>query len=111
MKDASQSAKNERINELIEFIRKNKFRTLEYDNKLVRNIIKNVTVYENHFTISFKSGIETEILKTDGNSQYIGEMLKTILGYLLGHALYDNLGMFKSKLLVSVCIEKVYMLE
>ena len=63
MIDASLSGENERINELIEFIRKNKFRTLEYDDKLVRKIIQNVTVYEDHFVISFKSGIEMEICK------------------------------------------------
>ena len=44
VEDATLSGKNERINELIEFIRKNKFRTLEYDDKLVRKIIQNVTV-------------------------------------------------------------------
>lgn len=59
--DASLSGENERINELIEFIRKNKFRTLEYDDKLVRKIIQSVTVYEDHFVIAFKSGIEMEI--------------------------------------------------
>ena len=36
VEDASHSSENERINELIEFIRKNKFRTLEYDDKLVK---------------------------------------------------------------------------
>jgi len=61
VEDASLSGENERINELIEFIRKNKFRTLEYDDKLVRKIIQNVTVYEEHFVISFKSGIEMEV--------------------------------------------------
>ena len=61
VEDASHSSENERINELIEFIRKNKFRTLEYDDKLVRKIIQSVTVYEEHFFISFKSGIEIEI--------------------------------------------------
>src|SRR5574344_1899555 len=61
VEDASLNSENERINELIEFIRKNKFRTLEYDDKLVRKIIQNVTVYEEHFVISFKSGIEMEI--------------------------------------------------
>ena len=61
VEDASLSGENERINELIEFIRKNKFRTLEYDDKLVRKIIQNVTVYEEHFAISFKSGIEMEV--------------------------------------------------
>lgn len=58
VEDASLSGENERINELITFIRKNKFRTLEYDDRLVRKIIENVTVYEDHFIISFKSGIE-----------------------------------------------------
>ncbi|WP_443660946.1 recombinase family protein [Clostridium algidicarnis] len=61
VKDASLSGENERINELIEFIRKNKFRTLEYDDRLVRKLIQNVTVYEDHFVISFKSGIEMQI--------------------------------------------------
>ena len=61
VEDASLSGENERINELIEFIRKYKFRTLEYDDKLVRKLIQNVTVYEDHFVISFKSGIEMEI--------------------------------------------------
>lgn len=49
VEDASLSGENERINELIEFIHKNKFRTLEYDDKLVRKIIQNVTVYGEHF--------------------------------------------------------------
>ncbi|MGW8381518.1 hypothetical protein ACWB45_01920 [Streptococcus parasuis] len=49
VEDASLSSENERINELIEFIRKNKFRTLEYDDKLVRKMIESVTVYEEHF--------------------------------------------------------------
>lgn len=61
VEDASLSGENERINELIEFIRKNKFRTLEYDDKLVRKIIQSVTVYEDHFVIDFKSGFEMEI--------------------------------------------------
>ena len=61
VEDTSLSSENERINELIEFIRKNKFRTLEYDDKLVRKMIESVTVYEEHFVISIKSGIEIEI--------------------------------------------------
>ncbi len=61
VEDASISGENERIDELIGFIRKNKFRTLEYDDKLVRKIIQSVTVYEDHFVIAFKSGIEMEI--------------------------------------------------
>ena len=59
--DASLSGENERINELIEIIRKNKYRTLLYDDTLVRKLIQSVTVYEDHFVISFKSGIEIEV--------------------------------------------------
>ena len=58
VEDASLSGENERINELIEFIRTNKYRTLLYDDTLVRKIIQNVTVYDDHFVVCFKSGIE-----------------------------------------------------
>ena len=58
VEDASLSGENERINELIEFIRTNKYRTLLYDDTLVRKIIQNVTVYDDHFVVFFKSGIE-----------------------------------------------------
>ena len=61
IEDASLSGENERINELIEFISNNKYRTLRYDDTLVRKIIQNVTVYEDHFVIGFKSGIEIEV--------------------------------------------------
>ena len=61
VEDASLSGENERINELIEFIRNNKYCTLRYDDTLVRKIIQNVTVYEDHFVICFKSGIEIEV--------------------------------------------------
>lgn len=61
VEDASLSGENKRINELIEFIRNNKYRTLLYDDILVRKLIQNVTVYEDHLVISFKSGIEMEV--------------------------------------------------
>lgn len=61
VEDASLSGENERIGELIGFIRMNKYRTLLYDDTLVRKLIQNVTVYEDHFVISFKSGIEIEV--------------------------------------------------
>ena len=61
VEDASLSGENERINELIEFIRNNKYRTQRYDGALVRKLIQNVTVYDDHFVICFKSGIEVEV--------------------------------------------------
>lgn len=61
VEDASLSGENERINELIEFIRNNKYRTQRYDDALVRKLIQNVTVYDDHFVICFKSGIEIDV--------------------------------------------------
>ncbi|HOW22838.1 MAG TPA: recombinase family protein [Sedimentibacter sp.] len=61
VEDASLSGENERINELIEFIRNNKYRTQRYDDVLVRKLIQNVTVYDDHFVVCFKSGIEVEV--------------------------------------------------
>jgi regulator of replication initiation timing len=61
VEDASLSGENERIQELIEFIRANKYRTKNFDDKLIRKLIQNVTVYDDHFVICFKSGIEIEV--------------------------------------------------
>lgn len=61
VQDASLSGENERIGELIGFIRNNKYRTQRYDGALVRKLIQNVTVYDDHFVICFKSGIEVEV--------------------------------------------------
>jgi len=59
--DASLSGENERIQELIEFIRANKYRTKIFDDKLIKKLIQNVTVYDDHFVICFRSGIEIEV--------------------------------------------------
>jgi hypothetical protein len=55
------SGENERIQELIEFIRANKYRTKIFDDKFIRKLIQNVTVYDDHFVICFRSGIEIKI--------------------------------------------------
>jgi DNA invertase Pin-like site-specific DNA recombinase len=61
VEDASLSGENERIQELIEFIRANKYRTKIFDDKLIRKLIQNVTVYDDHFVVCFRSGIEIKI--------------------------------------------------
>ena len=33
----------------------------EYDESLVRKLIERITVYDDHFTVEFKSGLETEV--------------------------------------------------
>lgn len=35
--------------------------TIEYEESLVRRLINRVTVYDNHFTVEFKSGIEIDV--------------------------------------------------
>lgn len=61
VEDASLGGENERINKLIEYISDNKYRTKIFDDKLVRKLIQNVTVYDDYFVICFKSGIEIKI--------------------------------------------------
>ena len=34
----------------------------EYDEALVRRLIEKVTVYDDHFTVEFKSGLKTDIM-------------------------------------------------
>ena len=33
----------------------------EYDESLVRKLIEKITVYDDHLTVEFKSGLETEV--------------------------------------------------
>lgn len=34
----------------------------EYDDSLVRRLIETITVYDDHFKVLFKSGIEVEVV-------------------------------------------------
>ncbi len=33
----------------------------EYDDSLVRRLIERITLYDDHFTVEFKSGIEVDV--------------------------------------------------
>ena len=33
----------------------------EYDDSLVRRLIERITVYDDHFSVEFKSGIEVDV--------------------------------------------------
>ena len=50
-----------RMDEMLQFIDKNKKDGLEYDEVLVRRLVEQVMVYDEHITIKFKSGIEIEV--------------------------------------------------
>ena len=50
-----------RIKELQDFIFKQKTDITEFDEALVKKLIKKVTVFTDHFTVEFKSGITIDI--------------------------------------------------
>ncbi len=51
----------QRMDEMLEFIDQNGHGGLEYDEVLVRRLVEQVQVYDEHITIKFKSGIEIEV--------------------------------------------------
>lgn len=50
-----------RIDEMIAFIEDLSCELTEYDEQYVRRLIERITVYDDHFIVEFKSGIEVEI--------------------------------------------------
>ena len=51
----------QRMDEMLEFIDQNGHEGLEYNEVLVRRLVEQVQVYDNHISIKFKSGIEIEV--------------------------------------------------
>ena len=50
-----------RIGALQDFIGSQQFEITEFDESLVRKLIQQITVYDDQFTVEFKSGITIEI--------------------------------------------------
>ena len=50
-----------RIKELQDFISKQETNITEFDESLVRRLLQKITVFEDHFTVEFKSGISVDI--------------------------------------------------
>ena len=59
--DASRQDRKKRIDELIAFLEELPCELIEYDEQFVRTLIEKITVFDNHFIVEFKSGIEIEI--------------------------------------------------
>ena len=59
--DASRQDLKTRINELIAFLEDLPCELMEYDEQLVRTLLEKITVYDDHFIVEFKSGIEIQI--------------------------------------------------
>jgi DNA invertase Pin-like site-specific DNA recombinase len=60
-KDASRQDRKKRIDELIAFLEELPCELTEYDEQFVRTLIDKIIVFDNHFIVEFKSGIEIEI--------------------------------------------------
>ena len=50
-----------RINELQDFIRQQPTHLTEFDENLVKRWLKQIIVYDDHFTVELKSGLKIEI--------------------------------------------------
>ena len=59
--DASRHDRKKRIDELIAFLEELPCELTEYDEQFVRTLIDKIIVFDNHFIVEFKSGIEIEI--------------------------------------------------
>lgn len=59
--DASRQDRKKRIDELIAFLEDLPCELTEYDEQFVKTLIEKITVFDNHFIVEFKSGIEIEI--------------------------------------------------
>ena len=59
--DASRQDRKKRIDELIAFLEDLPCELTEYDEQFVRTLIDKIIVFDNHFIVEFKSGIEIEI--------------------------------------------------
>jgi site-specific DNA recombinase len=50
-----------RISEMGEFLRKQPSAITEYEEQLVRRLVEKVTIYEDRFTVGFKSGMTVDV--------------------------------------------------
>lgn len=58
---AARDAQIERINDLQDYIKKQRTNRESFDETLVKRWIKQITVWEYHFTVEFKSGLKIDI--------------------------------------------------
>ncbi len=61
VENAEREGKRQRIIEMAKFLDEQPKELEEYDEQLVRRLIEKVTVFEENFTVEFKSGVETNV--------------------------------------------------
>ncbi len=58
---ATRDTQIERINEMQDFIKENKSALTAFNESLVKRWLKQITVWDDHFTVVLKSGLEIDI--------------------------------------------------
>ena len=61
MEDANREGLRQRMNELEAFLEDAATEVTDYDEAMVRKLIKKITVFDDHLTFEFKAGLETEV--------------------------------------------------
>ena len=61
LEDANNKNLRDRIAELEAFLDAQETYVTEYSEQLVRTLIEKITVFDNYFTVEFKSGMETNV--------------------------------------------------
>jgi len=61
LESAGRGEQKKRIADIGTFLREQPTALIEYDEPLVRRLIKKVTVYEDEFAVEFKSGVTVDV--------------------------------------------------
>jgi site-specific DNA recombinase len=61
IENANRDELRKRMADMGAFLQEQPTEVAEYDEKLVRRLIEKVTVYEDRFTVEFKSGVKEEV--------------------------------------------------
>jgi site-specific DNA recombinase len=61
VENANHDELKKRITDMSEFLKKQPTALTEYDEQLIRMLIEKVTVYEDKFTVEFKSGVTVDV--------------------------------------------------
>ena len=61
MQEANKDGIRQRMADMVSFLQSEPEEVTEYSEALVRRMIEKITVYDDHFVVKFKSGIEITI--------------------------------------------------
>ena len=61
LENANRDELKKRMADMSTFLKKQSTALTEYDEQLVRRLVEKVTVYENKFTVEFKSGVTMDV--------------------------------------------------